>query len=137
MLVVLSVEREVRTVAGAGRRVIVVDDDDSVRDSLAFLLETAGYTVDGFSSPMQCLLAMQPGTRACLVVDQHMPEMTGLEFLAELQRRGLFLPAVLITGSPSPDLVQRASALDVQMVMPKPLLEDDLLRFVAAVLGDD
>jgi len=81
---------------------------------------------------MQCLRAMQPGTQACLVVDQHMPEMTGLEFLAELQRRGLFLPTVLITGSPSPDLLQRAVALDVHMVMSKPLLDDDLLRFIVA-----
>jgi len=137
LLTGLSWEQEVRTVAGAGRRVIVVDDDDSVRDSLAFLLETVGYAVDGFASPLQCLVAMQPGLRACLIVDQHMPEMTGLEFLAELQRRGFYLPTVLITGSPSPDLVQRASALDVHMVMPKPLLEDDLLRFIAAALGDD
>ncbi len=117
----------------ADRRVIVIDDDDSVRDSLAFLLETAGYVVDGFASPMQCLLTLRPGMRACLVVDQHMPEMTGLEFLAELQRRGIHLPTVLITGSPSPDLLQRAAALDVHRVMPKPLLEDDLLRFLAAV----
>jgi len=117
----------------ASRRVIVVDDDDSVRDSLAFLLETAGYVVDGFASPMKCLLTIEPGMRACLVVDQHMPEMTGLEFLAELHRRGIRLPVVLITGSPSPDLLQRAAILDVDLVMPKPLLEDDLLRFIAAV----
>lgn len=119
---------------GADRRVIVLDDDDSVRDSLAFLLETVGYVVDGFASPLLCLQAIRPDLRACLIVDQHMPEMTGLEFLTELRRRGIHLPAVLITGSPSPDLVQRAAALDVHMVMPKPLLEDELLRFIATFL---
>lgn len=120
---------------GAVRRVVVVDDDEAVRESLAFLLETAGYVVESFASAGRCLAALRPAAITCLVVDQHMPEMTGLEFLAELHRRGIRLPSLLITGSPSSDLLQRAAALGVRKVMPKPLIEDDLLRFVAAAHG--
>ena len=114
------------------RRVVVVDDDAAVRESLAFLLETAGYMVESFASAPLCLTALQPAAVTCLVVDQHMPEMTGLEFLAELHRQGIDLPALLITGSPSPDLLRRAAALRVCQVMAKPLAEDTLLRFVAS-----
>ena len=115
------------------RRIVVVDDDEAVRDSLAFLLETAGYAVVSFASALQCLAAMQPAATACLVVDQHMPEMTGLEFLAELRRQGIHLPTLLITGSPTPDLLRRAAALDVREVLSKPLAEGHLLRFVESI----
>ena len=115
------------------RRIVVVDDDAAVRDSLAFLLETAGYAVESFASGPLCLRAIKPTSVACLVVDQHMPEMTGLEFLAELHHQGIHLPALLITGSPSPDLLARAAALDVRQVLAKPLAEDDLLRLIGSM----
>ena len=117
---------------GAVRQIIVIDDDAGVRQSLEFLLETAGYAVECFGSAPHYLAVLQPATVICLIVDQRMPEMTGLEFLADLRRRGIHLPAILITGSPSPDVMQRAAALDVRDVLPKPLVADGLLRFVAA-----
>lgn len=113
------------------RRVVVVDDDAAVRDSLAFLLEIAGYEVERFASGPECMAALRPALVACLVVDQHMPVMTGLEFLAALRRQGIQLPALLITGSPSPDLLARAAALNVRQVLSKPLVEDVFLRMVA------
>jgi len=116
-----------------GRRVVVIDDDEAVRESLAFLLETAGYSVVSFASAPDYLVAMRPECTACLLVDQHMPGMTGLEFLTELQRQGVRVPALLLTGSPSPDLLRRAEALEVQQVLAKPLAEDALLRFVESV----
>jgi len=115
---------------GGRRMVVIVDDDEAVRESLQFLLETAGFLVATFASGRECLQALRAEDAGCLVVDQHMPELTGLEFLAELRRRGVRLPALLITGSPSPDLELRAATLDGMKVMGKPPVEDELLRFV-------
>ena len=64
-----------------------------------------------------------------------MPDLTGLELVAELRRRGVYVPAVLVTGSPSRDLERRAAELDGMRVMPKPPMEDELLRFVASTIS--
>jgi FixJ family two-component response regulator len=112
--------------------VAVVDDDAAVRDSLRFLLEAAGHTVETYSSAGQYLSGAPSGHANCLVVDQHMPQLTGLELLAALRGRGEYTPALLITGSLTPDMLTRAAELGVMRVLEKPLDEDDLLGFVEA-----
>lgn len=114
------------------RRIVIIDDDVSVRDSLQFLFEIAGYSTEVFASARDCLEAYPWCGAACLVVDQHMPDVTGLELVAEVRRRGSRLPAILVTGSPSRDLERRAAELDGMRVLPKPPMEDELLRFVAS-----
>ncbi len=116
-----------------GRRpvVAVVDDDEAVRDSLRFLLETAGFEVTVFASASQ-FLAAPTDSRVCLLLDQHMPQLTGLELLRCLQEHGRQLTVALMTGSPSPELTRRARELGAQAVLEKPLNDEALLRFVAA-----
>jgi len=116
-----------------GRRpvVIVVDDDEAVRESLRFLLDIAGYDVMTFESAQAYLDRDDREPATCMVLDQHMPNTTGLELLAVLRQSGARLPTALITGSPSPDLVRQAIALGAARVLEKPLADDALLRFVA------
>ncbi len=111
--------------------VIVVDDDEAVRESLRFLLDIAGYDVMTFDSAQAYLDRVNREPAACMVLDQHMPNTTGLELLAVLRQSGARLPTALITGSPSPDLVRQATALGASRVLEKPLADDALLRFVA------
>ncbi len=117
------------------RVVAVVDDDRAVLDSLKFLLETAGYRVAAYDSPTAFLadpaLADRATSPACLIVDQHMPEMTGLDLIAHLRVRAAPLPALLITAAPSAAIAARASQFGVAM-LEKPLGEDDLLSFIDA-----
>ena len=115
---------------GSHRLVAVVDDDDAVRNSLRFLLEIAGYAVASYGSAAQFLHEASIGELACLVVDQHMPEQTGLQLVSRLRGQGVTLPVVLITGSPSADLVRLARELGVAKVMEKPLDDDVLLDFI-------
>ena len=110
--------------------VAVVDDDEAVRDSLRFLLETAGFDVTTFASACQFLTSPDRETRMCLLLDQHMPKITGLEMMRRLRERGQELPVALMTGSPSPELTRRAMELGVAEVMEKPLADDVLMRFV-------
>ena len=112
------------------RLVAVVDDDDAVRDSLRFLLEIAGYSVASYGSAAQFLHEAPIGELVCLVVDQHMPDQTGLQLVARLRAQGVSLPVALITGSPSADLVRLARELSVAKVMEKPLDDDVLLDFI-------
>jgi two-component system, LuxR family, response regulator FixJ len=115
---------------GSHRLVAVVDDDDAVRDSLQFLLETAGFSVATYNSAAQFLDEGRPCDLLCLVIDQHMPEQTGLQLVSRLRSQGVNLPIVLITGSPSPDLVRLASELGVAKVLEKPLDDVVLLDFI-------
>jgi two-component system response regulator FixJ len=117
---------------GTQRTVAVVDDDDAVRDSLQFLLEAAGFPVVTYGSAAQFLDQAQICNLSCLVVDQHMPEQTGLQLVSSLRRLGKNLPIALITGSPSPDLLRLADELGVARVLEKPLDDEILLRFIAA-----
>jgi two-component system response regulator FixJ len=115
---------------GHHRAIAVVDDDDAVRDSLQFLLEIAGFSVAAYGSAGQFLNEANPDELACLVIDQHMPDTTGLQLIQRLRGQGTALPIALITGSPSPELVRRAHELGVTTVLEKPLSDDVLLQFI-------
>lgn len=110
--------------------VAVVDDDQGVRDSLRFLLETAGFDVDTFDSACEFLAASVAGTSVILLVDQHMPRLTGLDLLHRLRERGISGTVALMTGSPSDELSRRARELGATAVLEKPLAEELLLRFL-------
>ncbi|HEY1933358.1 MAG TPA: response regulator [Acetobacteraceae bacterium] len=115
--------------------VAVVDDDDAVRDSLCFLLEAAGCDVLTFASAAEFFARAEHADIACLLVDQHMPQMTGLELAAKVRETQPGLPMALMTGSPSPELTRRAFELGVTEMLEKPLQEQGLLAFVQAALG--
>jgi two-component system, LuxR family, response regulator FixJ len=111
--------------------VTVIDDDHGVRDSLRFLLEAAGHTVATFASAA-AFLADRVLRPACLIVDQHMPHMTGLELAELLHGEGTNIPLLLMTGAPSPAILSRAAELGIETVLVKPFNADDLLRFIKA-----
>ncbi|MGA3399075.1 MAG: response regulator [Acetobacteraceae bacterium] len=120
---------------GRRRLVGVVDDDAAVRDSLRFLLEAAGFGVVTFPSAGQFLAATDPDSIACLLLDHHMPEMTGLDLLRRLRRAGRELPVALMTGSPSAQLMRRALELGAVVVLEKPLTDQALFQFVGDATG--
>jgi FixJ family two-component response regulator len=120
-------------VTGSGK-VAVIDDDDGVRNSLLFLLEFLGYNAIGFPSAVD-FLASDVGTVQCLILDQQMPKMTGLQLTAKLRAEGASVPILLMTGSPSPEITTQAANLGLGTVPEKPLREEDILAFVSAHLG--
>ena len=111
--------------------VAIVDDDPAVLDSLKFLLEVAGHTVDAYASAT-AFLEDRTAQPSCLILDQHMPTMTGLELAARLRTEGRCMPILLITANASPAIIVRAAELNISHVLEKPLAEADLLNFTAA-----
>ena len=116
----------------AGAVVAVVDDDPAVRESLRFMLEAAGHGVEIYVSGSEFLAKAQTRRVACLVLDECMPLVTGLEVLACLRSRGAAVPVLIVTGAASPRLHRRAAELGATKVLEKPLSQDELLACVAA-----
>ena len=110
------------------RTVAVVDDDLAVRDLLRLLLEVLGYTVEIFASAAEFL---QANVRhfACLILDHHMPNMTGLELARRLRTDGAVIPILLITGSPLPNIAASAAELGIKLI-DKPPTEEALIDFI-------
>ena len=113
------------------RTVAVVDNDHAVLDSFRFLLEVAGCPVEIFASAAEFL---QVNTQhfGCMILDHHMPNMTGLELVERLRADGAAIPILLLTGSPSPAIVARAVELDIYRVLEKPPSDEDLINFINA-----
>ena len=78
--------------------VFIVDDDEAVRDSLAMLLDAAGYASATFPRADDFLEFCIPGTLGCIILDVHMPDMDGPTLQEELLRRGLHLPIIFLSG---------------------------------------
>ena len=111
--------------------VAVIDDDPEVLDSLKSFLQGAGYQVGIYISAMAFLedRTLQP---ACLVLDQNMPQMTGLELAAKLRAQGTATPILLISGALSPAIRARAALIGIEKVLDKPAAGEDLLSFIDA-----
>ena len=122
---------------GAGR-VFVVDDDPPVRRALSRLLRSATLEVQAFPSAEGFLegVAPDPGP-ACLVVDLKMPGLTGLQLQEEMQRRGLDLPVVFISGHADVSSSVRAMKSGALDFLEKPFTADALLGVVAQALEQD
>jgi two-component system response regulator FixJ len=114
-------------------RILVVDDDDAVRDSIRALLESAGFAVKDYASAK---VFLQDGAPAgnCLVADIRMPEMDGLELQEEITRRGLQVPVIIMTGHGDVPLAVRAMKAGAIDFIEKPFDEKLLLDAIARAL---
>ena len=108
------------------RKVCVVDDDEAVRDSMRVLLESLGMEVADFPSASDFLSRDGDTDAGCLLLDLHMPGMTGLELLEHLRNEGTRLPTIIITGRSDPVLRERALKAGAVALLDKPV-DDDIL----------
>src|SRR5574341_255294 len=95
--------------------VYVVDDDASIRDSLALMLGLAGYATRLFADAESFLVAFEPGWAGCVVADLRLPGLSGLELQARVRSRGSAIPFVIITAHgdvPAARTAFRAQAVD-------------------------
>jgi two-component system response regulator FixJ len=115
--------------------VCVVDDDNWVCDSLGVLLETYGFGVRTYPSGAAFLTDAARRDASCLIVDQHMPGLGGLDLVAELRRREVALPTILITGRLDAEISHRATDLGVLAILEKPFPAARLVELVRGMLG--
>lgn len=109
----------------------LVDDDDSARDSLAFMLESADLDVRSYASAQAFLDALPVGPRGCIITDVRMPEMTGIELVHRLNALKVGLPVIVITGHGDIPLAIEAMRAGVVDFIEKPFPEERILEALA------
>ena len=114
--------------------VLIVDDDQAVRDALKFALELEGMSVHACGSGKLLLQHPELASADCLVIDYKMPEMDGLAVLEALKKRGIGVPTILITSALNKDIERQAIAKGVANILEKPLVEDILLKAIRHIL---
>ncbi|MBK9063624.1 MAG: response regulator [Acidobacteria bacterium] len=118
-----------------GPKVLVVEDDDSMREAVTRLLAAAGFEPTTYASA-EALLAAGAGEGAvCVVSDLRLPVMSGLDMLAELRARGATVPLVLITGHDAPGLREDAMRRGAAAYLAKPFPGTTLLKAVQAAIA--
>lgn len=104
----------------------VIDDDDGVRDALAFLLDVNGIAAAFYASAHEFLDAL-PVEAGCVLTDVRMPGMTGLELVRELRLRDVVLPVVVMTGHGDVPLAVEAMKAGVRDFIEKPFDDEHLV----------
>lgn len=108
------------------QRVFIVDDDEAMRESMKILLEMLGYRVQVFANAKSFLEFCSDDNRGCLVLDMRMPEMTGLELLQALRKRGYGLPIIFLSGFGDVPTKVRAVKLGAVDFLEKPVSKSTL-----------
>ena len=120
----------------AARKIHIVDDDDAVRDSMRALLESLGFEVHDYSSALDFLKRGGEPPRGCLLLDLHMPIMTGIDLLEHMQSEGVSLPTSVITGRGDPLLRERALRSGALALIDKPVTDEVLLGAIGRAFAD-
>jgi two-component system, LuxR family, response regulator FixJ len=113
----------------------VVDDDDAIRDSMIFLLETAGYAARPYASAEAFLGVAEELAGGVLITDVRMPGMNGLELVHRLQDIAFQLPIIMITGHGDIPLAVEAMKAGVIDFIEKPFDDELLLKSIKAALA--
>jgi two-component system, LuxR family, response regulator FixJ len=113
----------------------VVDDDASVRESLALLLETAGFAVRTYDSAPAFLQAASDRTAGCVLTDVQMPELNGLELQRRMGELGIRLPVIVMTGHGDVPIAVEALKAGAVDFLEKPFEESHLLEAVANAIA--
>ena len=119
-----------------GPLIAVVDDDESMRDTMRDLLESAGFSAATFASAARLLKSRRLHRVACLVADVRMPKMTGLELHQHLAASNHAIPTILMTAYPDDRGRAQAMKANVVCYLAKPFGAEELLNCVrSAVRG--
>lgn len=113
-----------------GQTIVVVDDDSDMNNALKRLLQAAGYEVDTFPSAEAMLEANEPGGNSCLVLDIHLPGMTGFELWQQLKSKDVSMPVIFITAYDDPAFYEQATAAGAIACLTKPFSGQQLLTAI-------
>jgi DNA-binding NtrC family response regulator len=117
--------------------VFIVDDDRHTRESLSNLIRSAGLSAQTFSSAQEFLAAERPNGPGCLVLDVHLPGLSGLDLQQELAKAGVKIPIIFITGYGDIPTSVRAIKAGALEFLTKPVNREDLLHAIQQAIARD
>jgi len=115
--------------------IAVIDDDASVRRALQRLLRSAGFVVETFATVREFLDAGHSARTTCLVLDIHLPEMSGFELQEHLAVSGALIPIVFITAHDNAITRERASRPGVTAYLRKPFDQEELIEAIGRTIS--
>jgi RNA polymerase sigma factor (sigma-70 family) len=118
-------------------RVYIVDDDEAIRDSLAWLLEASGIEVETYSCAADFLAGYRPTSPCCLVLDIRMPGMSGIELQDRLLAQGERIPIVFITAHGDVPMAVRAVKKGAVDFIEKPFNDQQLIDLIGRALQQE
>ncbi len=113
----------------------VVDDDAAIRDSLSFLLNSAGFTARTYETAVGLLARVDELEPGCIVTDVRMPGINGLELVARLKERDVVHPVIVLTGHADVALAIEAMKAGVLDFLEKPFDDETLLSAIRSALA--
>jgi len=113
----------------------VVDDDADVRVALTRLVSSAGFAVETFASGAEFLRSIEDHEPDCVVLDLHMPDMSGFDVQGALADGHAAVPVVIITGHDTPEARARAIQLGAKVYLRKPVNDEALLAAIGTAIG--
>jgi two-component system response regulator FixJ len=114
----------------------VIDDDEGVRSSLAFLLDCSEIATRTYASAVEFLKVVPTMEHGCIITDVRMPEMNGLELVAKLKAMGVADPVIVITGHADVPMAIQAMHAGVSDFIEKPFSDEAILIAVRAALAE-
>jgi FixJ family two-component response regulator len=116
--------------------IVIVDDEASVRKALLRLFRSSGYDARAFSSGPEFLSTLPDSSYDCLVLDLHMPKMSGLDVQLDSAFLKDPLPTVIITAHDEPDTREKCLAAGAGAFLSKPFDDNELLKVVAEAISN-
>jgi two-component system response regulator FixJ len=113
----------------------LIDDDESAREALAFLIDCAGFQVRTYESAVRFLDAVPTMDHGCIVTDVRMPELTGVELIGRLKALGVKDPVIVITGHADVPMAIQAMKAGVADFLEKPFGDDAILGAIRSALA--
>ena len=116
-------------------RIAIVDDCDAIRRAFRAVLQHAGLEVVEYAAGRKFLSTRLSQRLDCILLDLEMPDINGIEILAELQNSDCTTPVLVISGTQNPALLEAARQSNISAVLKKPIGENALLAAVAQAVS--
>jgi FixJ family two-component response regulator len=110
--------------------IAIVDDDSSVRKALARVLSTRSFETEMFGSAREFVTSSRLSSFDCLILDQHMPDITGLDLQIHLRRIGVVIPTIVISAHNEAEVRQKCIAAGANSYLVKPIDSNDLVNAI-------
>ena len=121
----------------AGLHIAIVDDEELIRVALRRFCSALGMRVSTYASGRGLIDALDESARAvdCLILDAHMPDMTGLEIMQQLVRRAVSFPTIVYSADDEPEVIDRYVEAGAVAYLRKPVLADALVDAITRAIG--